>query len=171
MITIGNIEAAKACVGSVEVAKAYVGAEQIYPSVLDLIPLIGNKFRPRVGITQNMWAASTASNAKRCCLYGSFSDLGIDISQYSKMEYYVKAGYDYNMGTGLQIGQPAGWQQWSGNEGNRPFEWVTTNQGAIITLDATTLCFASNLRYDNDTTQFPVGTVITDIVEIMRLIR
>lgn len=171
MIKLGNTNIEGLYLGGTRIAKAYIGAEQIYPPALDLIPLIGNKFHPRLTISKDMYVPSTASSMTRCCIYTSFADLGIDISQFSKMEFFVKNGYDYNIGTGLQIGSPEGWQQWSGSEGGQPFAWVTTNQGAIITLDNTTLCFASNLRYDNNTTQFPDGTVITDIVETMRLIR
>lgn len=133
---------------------------------LDITSLVAPKFFPRYSI--GGFAVTEAnSNDARCCVKAFlFSDIGVDISKYSKIELTIKSGFDYVFGTGPIPGSPnANWQGWSGENGGQAFTWVTANQKAIATVDATTLAISINLRHDDNTTSFSSNTVLTDIVE------
>lgn len=136
---------------------------------LDITTLVAPKFLPQHSISGFASLGTNASsNAKRCCVGAFlFSGIGVDISKYSKIELTIKSGFDYVFGTGPLPGSPSGanWQGWSGENGGQAFAWVTANQKAIATVDATTLAISMNLRHDDNTTEFPSDTVLTDIVE------
>ena len=112
----------------------------------------------------------TTHNAKRCCLLPvNFENIGIDISEYTKIEVNIKNGFDYVFGTGPSSLYNDDWQGWSGETGGQQFAWVTDDQKAIASVDNTTLCMSLNLRYDDNTTEFSANTVLTDIVESVLL--
>lgn len=118
------------------------------------------------------FSGSTAVNAARCCVFPfTFSAIGIDISQFSKIEVNIKSGYDYVFGTGPQpSNNDTGWQGWDGNVGGQAFAWVTANQQGVATIDSTVLAMSLNLRHDDNTTPFADTTVLTDIVDSVVLI-
>lgn len=105
-------------------------------------------------------------DSKRCCLVPTlFTDLNVDISQFSQMVITLKDGYDYIIGTGTAPGSAPGWQSWAGSQGGGGYEWVTDGSKVVtVTLDATTLAMSMNLRYHVDA-DFPQSTVLTDIIQ------
>lgn len=131
---------------------------------VDITSLFAPFFQPQKGI-RGFDEDVSEDSTKRCCIPAMlFSTIGVDIANYSKVEINIKTGFDYACGTGAVPGQ-TGWQGWNGDVGGQLFAWVTTNQRAIVTVDATTLGISLNLRYDNDAADFSNNTVLTDVVE------
>lgn len=147
------------------------GIPESLPS-LDITSILANSGLFQAGKSLGSFQdASGAANAKRCCFPAQrFSDFGIDISQYGKIEVTIKNGYDYVFGTGPVPGSSAGWQGWNGETGGQGFSWITNDQKGVATIDSTTLAMSLNLRYDDNTTEFPESTVLTDIVDSIVLI-
>lgn len=105
-------------------------------------------------------------NVKRCCILRfNVSSLSA-YSTATKIKLTVVPGFDYVFSTGddTTIISQDHWQRVTGNETyDSTFAWVTDNQEAIskkmpyINL---------NLRYDNNTTEFPADAVITDYIKL-----
>ena len=147
------------------------GIPETLPS-LDITQIVANSGSFKVGFSLSQFQDSGGnSNSKRCCIVATrFSDWGIDISQFSKIEITIKDGYDYVFGTGPVPSTGNGWQGWNGEHGLQPFNWITTNQKATATINSTTLSMSLNLRYDDNTTDFSESTVLTDIVDSIVLV-
>ena len=145
------------------------GIPETLPS-LDITSLLSAYFQPckSLGSLQDN---SGNENTKRCCIPSMyFSTIGVDISDYSQIVVTLKNGYDYVFGTGPVIGTSTNWQGWNGETGGQTFGWVTGNQQAVATVDATTLAISLNLRYDDNTTEFSNTTALTDIVDSIVLV-
>ena len=144
--------------------------ESLPPLDITAIVRDSSRFHPGNSIG-SLYSTTPSPNTKRCCIVATrFLYLGIDISQYTKIEVTIKSGYDYVFGTGIAPDVADGWQGWDGETGGQSFAWVTGNQKGIATVDNTTLSFTLNLRYDDNTTEFSESTVLTDIVDSIVLV-
>lgn len=136
----------------------------------------GYDFTPDVSLAGDWYPQKRISNlaapslpvddTKRCCIrrFDVSSLPGYAIA--SKIKLTVAPGFDYVFATGDNTSTVSQdhWQRVTGNETyDLTFAWVTDNQEAIskkmpyINL---------NLRYDDNTTEFPADAVITDYIKL-----
>lgn len=156
---------------------AEFGGETLFTSILatreyiDITASLSSSFVPRKAIGQ-FSATYASANTKRCCIPATlFSALNIDVQEYSEIQLTIKNGYDYVFATGPVPGNATDWQGWNGSTGTQEFAWVTDNQKAIATIDSTVLAMSLNLRYDDNTTEFPATTHLADIVDSILLVK
>lgn len=133
---------------------------------LDITSLVSSCFYARKAIG-SLNGAGVSDNAKRCCVcLFDFAEQGLDLSPYSKIVMTVKNGFDYVFATG----SGSTWTRWDGATAETDFTWATDNQVAEATIDANTGTMNANFRYDDNTTEFPTTTELTDIVESIVLV-
>lgn len=138
---------------------------------LDITSILADELLVHRSISTINGHVNTTPSNIRCCIEGIyFTSLGINTTPYTKLHIKLKPIYNYVFSMGPNINSPTNWKRWDGTATYTDFAWATVSPTeAIATFDANCLALALNFRYADNVTEFPIGTVLTDIVEYIRL--
>ena len=110
--------------------------------------------------------APPTSDTKRCCIL-RFNIYSIpNYTNFSKIRLIVADGFDYvfSIGDSTNTISSDHWQRVTGIETyDSTFSWITNNQQAVGALKQ---FINLNLRYDNNTTEFPANAKIEDYIRL-----
>lgn len=129
--------------------------------VLDFTGMLGAAWMPQKAIA-NLSGTNTSANNARCCIQLFDIQSLPNWNDYQYIRLTINNGYDYVFLVG-DVYNTSKTRCKGTLEYDSAFTWVTNNQLAVSTMYRY-ICV--NIRYDNNTTQFPSNAVPQDYIKL-----